>query len=36
MLLRDSLYDDANGVVTIVQEKEIKTLADRLTSGTSE
>ena len=29
-LLRDSLYDDAKGVVNIAREKEIKRLADRL------
>ncbi len=30
MLLRDSLYDDARGVVNIAREKEIKKLANKL------
>jgi hypothetical protein len=29
-LLRDSLYDDAKGIVNIAREKEIKKLADKL------
>ena len=29
MLLRDSLYDDARGVVNIAREKEIKKLANK-------
>jgi len=29
-LLRESLYDDANGIVDIAREKEIKKLANRL------
>jgi len=29
-LLRDSLYDDARGVVNIEREKEIKKLANKL------
>jgi hypothetical protein len=29
-LLRDSLYDDAKGIVNIAREKEIKRLADKL------
>jgi hypothetical protein len=33
-LLRDSLYDDANGVVNIAREKEIKKLANKLRSST--
>ena len=31
-LLRDSLYDDENGIVNIAREKEIKKLADKLRS----
>jgi hypothetical protein len=29
-LLRESLYDDAKGIVNIAREKEIKRLADKL------
>jgi hypothetical protein len=29
-LLRDSLYDDAKGIVNIAREKEIKKLANKL------
>jgi hypothetical protein len=32
-LLRESLYDDANGIVNIAREKEIKKLANKLSSG---
>ena len=32
-LLRDSLYDDAKGIVNIAREKEIKKLASKLKSG---
>jgi len=31
-LLRDSPYDDANGIVNIAREKEIRKLANRLRS----
>jgi hypothetical protein len=31
-LLRDSLYDDANGIVNIAREKEIRKLANKLRS----
>ena len=31
-LLRESLYDDANGIVDIAREKEIKKLASKLKS----
>jgi len=31
-LLRESLYDDAKGIVNIAREKEIKKLANRLRS----
>jgi hypothetical protein len=32
-LLRESLYDDANGIVNIAREKEIKKLANKVRSG---
>ena len=32
-LLRESLYDDAKGIVNIAREKEIKKLANKLRSG---
>lgn len=32
-LLRESLYDDAKGIVNIAREKEIKKLASKLKSG---
>jgi hypothetical protein len=32
-LLRDSLYDDAQGIVNIAREKEIKKLANKLGRG---
>jgi len=32
-LLRESLYDDAKGIVNIAREKEIKKLANRLRSN---
>jgi len=32
LLLRDSLYDDAEGVVNIAREKEIRKLANKLRS----
>ena len=35
-LLRDSLYDDAKGIVNIAREKEIKKLANRLRSDRSD
>jgi hypothetical protein len=35
-MLRDSLCDDANGIINIAREKEIKKLADRLKDDTSE
>jgi hypothetical protein len=35
-LLRDSLYDDAKGVVNIARENEIKKLANKLRSARSE
>jgi hypothetical protein len=33
LLLRESLYDDANGIVNIAREKEIKRLANKVRSG---
>jgi hypothetical protein len=36
ILLRDSLYDDANGIINIAREKEIKKLANKLKSEISE
>ena len=35
-LLRESLYDDAKGVVNIAREKEIKKLASKLRSSSTE
>jgi len=35
-LLRDSLFDDARGVVNIARENEIKKLANKLRSARSE
>ena len=35
-LLRDSLYDDAKGIVNIAREKEIKKLASKLRSNRSD
>jgi hypothetical protein len=35
-LLRESLYDDAKGVVNIAREKEIRKLAGKLKSGRPE
>jgi hypothetical protein len=35
-LLRDSLYDDAKGIVNIAREKEIRKLANKLRSNRSE
>jgi hypothetical protein len=35
-LLRDSLYDDAKGIVNIARENEIKKLANKLRGGRSE
>ena len=35
-LLRDSLYDDAKGVVNIARENEIRKLANKLRSGKTE
>ena len=35
-LLRDSLYDDAKGVVNIARENEIKKLANKLRNARSE
>jgi hypothetical protein len=35
-LLRDSLYDDARGVVNIAREKEIRKLANKLKSETED
>jgi hypothetical protein len=32
-LLRESLYDDASGIVNIEREKEIKKLANKLRNG---
>lgn len=32
-LLRESLYDDAKGIVNVAREKEIKELAHKLTKG---
>ena len=32
-LLRESLYDDASGIVNIAREKEIKKLANKLRNG---
>lgn len=32
-LLRDSLYDDAKGIVNMAREKEIRKLASKLKSG---
>ena len=32
-LLRESLYDDAKGVVNVAREKEIRKLASKLKSG---
>jgi hypothetical protein len=36
VLLRDSLFDDTNGIVNIAREKEIKKLADRLKNDKSD
>jgi hypothetical protein len=36
ILLRDSLYDDANGIVNIAREKEIKKLANKLKNDKDE
>ena len=33
-LLRDSLFDDAKGIVNMARESEIKKLANKLKSGT--
>lgn len=35
-LLRDSLYDDARGIVNIARENEIKKLANKLKNSRSE
>jgi hypothetical protein len=35
-LLRDSLYDDAKGIVNIARENEIKKLANKLKSNRTE
>ena len=36
ILLRDSLFDDASGIVNIAREKEIKQLADKLRNEKSD
>ncbi len=36
VLLRDSLFDDTNGIVNIAREKEIKKLADKLKNDRSD
>ncbi len=35
-LLRDSLYDDAKGIVNIAREKEIRKLANKLNNDTGD
>jgi hypothetical protein len=36
VLLRDSLFDDASGIVNIAREKEIKKLANKLKNSNSD